>query len=143
MINSTQNGPASSSGCQHKNTQTSENAAGGPLVKVEPACEPLDFEQFLIRLDDVEWCSNVILQNLSLSDGSAYKKSKALYQEGLEKLKASRFKNSEDAMNSLRIVLKRAFGCLSVESKGKKADTSQRIVCIKAKIKQKSQAPLH
>ena len=40
-------------------------------------------------------------------------------------------------MNSLRIVLKRAFGCLSVESKGKKADTSQRIVCIKAKIKQK------
>lgn len=112
-------------------------------MKVEPACEPLDFEQFLIRLDDVEWCSNVILQNLSLSDGSAYKKSKALYQEGLEKLKASRFKNSEDAMNSLRIVLKRAFGCLSVESKGKKADTSQRIVCIKAKIKQKSQAPLH
>ena len=106
-------------------------------MKDEPACKPLKFVQFLNLLDDVEWCSNVIQQKLSLLDGSAYKKSKELYQEGVAKLKASRFESPEDAMSSLKIVLKRAFGCLSIETKRTKDGPVQYISCANAKPKTK------
>ena len=123
----------SSSDPQQQSAQLCVNKAGGLLVKDEPACKPLNSEQFLNLLDDVEWCSNVIQQKLSLLDGSTYKKSKELYQEGAAKLKASRFESSEDAMSSLRVVVKRAFGCLSVEFKEISINPSQRIASKKVK----------
>ena len=94
----------------------------------DSAGELLDFKSFFLLLDDVNKCDNVVQQRKSLLDGCAYKKAEELYQEGVKKLLGARFLTSDDAMNSLKVVLKRAFRGLSVASKHGKDSKKQRIV---------------
>ena len=54
-----------------------------------------------------------------------------------EKWKTTYLKQLEDAINSLKIVLKRAFGCLSIETKRTKDGPVQYISCANAKPKTK------
>ena len=115
-----------------------EKAAKCDPVKTDPAGGLLDFKAFFLLLDNVDQCNNVVQQRNGFLDGCAYKKAEELYQEGVKKLLGVRFLTSDDAMNSFKIVLKRAFRGLSTESKDSKTALAQRVVCSKTKAKEKN-----
>ena len=77
---------------------------------------PVSFWNFLQKLDDVNWCKNPFLVKERRENGNEFNMSKALYQEGIDKLLKTTFASPDDALDSLRAVLSRSFRELSIKT---------------------------
>ena len=96
---------------------------------------PVSFWNFLQKLDDVNWCKNPFLVKERRENGNEFNMSKALYQEGIDKLLKTTFASPDDALDSLRAVLSRSFRELSIKAMvSKTSEKPQRVVCRKEKV---------
>ena len=101
----------------------------------KPSEEPKTFEEFLKALDDLSLDkkepTNAKTRQDNPLEGYTYATAKGLYDEGIQKLKETIFYNADDAELALRMVIKRAFPLMALNSSYRPKVNTTYIVCSK------------
>ena len=97
----------------------------------KPSEEPKTFEEFLKALDDLSLNkkepTNAKTRQDNPLEGYTYATAKSTYDEGIQKLKETVFCSVDDAVLSLRAVIKRAFPLMALTRRKRSDD----LVCVK------------